>query len=942
MTIDAGWATQRRRRLVSAFAEGAEVCAGLAVRPGATTSAIGSQISVLVRPMPDHDLLVSLRIRGEEVSALAGTSLVLSPAGQSGRPVRYGQLDARGQLRFRDLEDIQYALALRPPWWLEDDRVEAIVAQPAELGLVVVGEPSLPPAGLTFRTADGSLATTLEPCSDTTRLTLRGPVGDRTLDNRPAWCRADADRLSAPSATTLRWDEIERSCQAHLELGPWTAGRIHLALPATIRPDQPASWPTATAEPGEVDWLIAQAGNLAEKPDTRVEALRNLTLITDPADDLRSLVALLGDGHAEVRLAAAVVLAPTGVRGCAEVIGRTLSSRDAPVRLEAARALVRLPVDAASRLVVTALRHDDLDVRQAAGQVLGTLPKRSDSLPGTPGARRRRLSALAVLGGTAAVVALAALAGGRRSLPVGMTALLSVAGLLIAYTLQRQPSSAPGLRVRARMFGLYRTVSRPGPLADAAALVLIRRIERFPRALPEVTKSIAPQEHGGGILQVLAIAWKVRRDMTVEARRLDATLRLGRWLVPSGLGTFIVGLLGQALRFRWSAAQTGLGLAVVVTGFYLGAQRDHLDEESGGVGTRRWLGKHRALLALSLLSIIVLAWVTAARFNPPGPSGLAATVAYRGMQLGALCALGACGATFFAVTVFHRRRITTGAGVVSDNFATRARLTRAATIAAGLTCLVYGTTHLVLAAAVAPTPELRAALTISGAFLLLAAAQCRGPAPAFPRVVLTLTDGARRGEGVAAIEEAVAVRRRLADDNPAFLPDLACKLDDLAALLGHLGRREEAGNAQAGAAAIRVRLQKDGPANRAAALHELSLILRTGGQSAEALAATQEAVAIRRDLAEHNGAYCAVLADSLNIWAVCLGEGGRHEAALAAAEEAADIRRGLVAADPANLAYRVALAASLSNQSLRLGDLDRDKEGLYMAKNAVATLRRVA
>ena len=51
----------------------------------------------------------------------------------------------------------------------------------------------------------------------------------------------------------------------------------------------------------------------------------------------------------------------------------------------------------------------------------------------------------------------------------------------------------------------------------------------------------------------------------------------------------------------------------------------------------------------------------------------------------------------------------------------------------------------------------------------------------------------RREEALAAIEEAVAIRRQLAEARPdAFLPDLATSLNNQSACLAELGRREEA------------------------------------------------------------------------------------------------------------------------------------------------------
>ena len=113
-----------------------------------------------------------------------------------------------------------------------------------------------------------------------------------------------------------------------------------------------------------------------------------------------------------------------------------------------------------------------------------------------------------------------------------------------------------------------------------------------------------------------------------------------------------------------------------------------------------------------------------------------------------------------------------------------------------------------------------------------------------------LADLPRWDEGVAAIEEAVAIRRRQVETSPdAFLPDLALTLNNQTVILGALKRWDEA------------------------------------------LAAAEEAVAIRRDLARDNPDTIPCLAQSLNNLSRCLNEMGRPEQALAANDEAVAIRR---------------------------------------------------
>jgi hypothetical protein len=66
----------------------------------------------------------------------------------------------------------------------------------------------------------------------------------------------------------------------------------------------------------------------------------------------------------------------------------------------------------------------------------------------------------------------------------------------------------------------------------------------------------------------------------------------------------------------------------------------------------------------------------------------------------------------------------------------------------------------------------------------------------------------RREEGLAAVEEAVGIRRRLAEARPdAFLPDLAMSLNNLSVRLGELGRREEGLAASEQAASISVKIR---------------------------------------------------------------------------------------------------------------------------------------
>jgi tetratricopeptide (TPR) repeat protein len=204
----------------------------------------------------------------------------------------------------------------------------------------------------------------------------------------------------------------------------------------------------------------------------------------------------------------------------------------------------------------------------------------------------------------------------------------------------------------------------------------------------------------------------------------------------------------------------------------------------------------------------------------------------------------------------------------------------------------------------------------------------------------------QREEGLAAIEEAVAIRRRLVEANPAaYLPDLAMSLNNLSNRLGELGRREESLTPIEEAVTIRRRLAEANPAaylpNLAGSLNNLSIRLGELGRREEGLTAIEEAVTVYRRLVEANpAAYLPDLATSLNNLSIRLGELGRREEGLTVIEEAVTIRRRLAEANPA--AYLPNLATTLNNLSVDLGELGRREEGLTAIEEAVTIRRRLA
>jgi tetratricopeptide (TPR) repeat protein len=113
------------------------------------------------------------------------------------------------------------------------------------------------------------------------------------------------------------------------------------------------------------------------------------------------------------------------------------------------------------------------------------------------------------------------------------------------------------------------------------------------------------------------------------------------------------------------------------------------------------------------------------------------------------------------------------------------------------------------------------------------------------------------------------------------------------------------------------------------------------GRREEALAASQEAVAIGRRLAETRpDAFLPDLASSLNNLGKDLSNLGRREEALAASQEAVAIGRRL--AETRLDAFLPDLALSLNNISVYLSDLGRREEALAASQEAVAIRRRLA
>ena len=135
--------------------------------------------------------------------------------------------------------------------------------------------------------------------------------------------------------------------------------------------------------------------------------------------------------------------------------------------------------------------------------------------------------------------------------------------------------------------------------------------------------------------------------------------------------------------------------------------------------------------------------------------------------------------------------------------------------------------------------------------------------------------------------------------------------------------------------------EPDAASRLAGSLNNLSVRLAGLGRREEALAASQEAVTICRELAAARpDAFRPDLAMSLNNLSVRLADLGRREEALAAIQEAVTIYRELAAARPD--AFRPDLARSLNNLSVRLAGLGRREDALAAIQEAVTIYRELA
>nr|MBA2322477.1 tetratricopeptide repeat protein [Pseudonocardiales bacterium] len=187
-----------------------------------------------------------------------------------------------------------------------------------------------------------------------------------------------------------------------------------------------------------------------------------------------------------------------------------------------------------------------------------------------------------------------------------------------------------------------------------------------------------------------------------------------------------------------------------------------------------------------------------------------------------------------------------------------------------------------------------------------------------------------RDGALSSITEAVQIRRRLAQANPAaYLPDLAMSLNNLCVQQSGTGDRDGALASITEAVEHYRRLAQANPAaylpDLAMSLINLSVQQSGTGDRDGALASITEAVQIRRRLAQDNpAAYLPDLAMSLNNLSNRQSGTGDRDGALASITEAVEHYRRLAQANPA--AYLPDLAMSLNNLS-NLQSVTGDRDG---------------
>jgi tetratricopeptide (TPR) repeat protein len=200
---------------------------------------------------------------------------------------------------------------------------------------------------------------------------------------------------------------------------------------------------------------------------------------------------------------------------------------------------------------------------------------------------------------------------------------------------------------------------------------------------------------------------------------------------------------------------------------------------------------------------------------------------------------------------------------------------------------------------------------------------------------------AAKGDSAEALRLQKQVVAWVQANRPALDVFRAKVLINLGHFLRGVGQKQEALAPTEEAVRILRQVEGSQPEARrflAMALSNLGVSYTNLGRRQEALAQDEEAVKIRRELARTNPAYLGDLASSLNNLGVSYTDLGRRQEALAPTEEAVKIRRELSRSNPA---YLPNLAGALNNLGVSYSDLGRRQEALAPTEEAVKIRREL-
>ena len=211
-------------------------------------------------------------------------------------------------------------------------------------------------------------------------------------------------------------------------------------------------------------------------------------------------------------------------------------------------------------------------------------------------------------------------------------------------------------------------------------------------------------------------------------------------------------------------------------------------------------------------------------------------------------------------------------------------------------------------------------------------------------LALLYSDTQRVREAERAYDEALSLRRQLAEDDPQGLPDVAVTLNNLANLYVSAQRMREAEKAYDEALSIRRRLAEANPQalpDVAITLNNLANLYRSTQRMREAERAYDEALSTYRHLAGVDShAYLPNVASTLNNLAIFYNGMQRKSEAEKAYDEALRLRRQLAEINPQ--AYLSDLALTLNNLAIFYKDARRIGEAEKAYDEALVIYRQLA